>query len=184
MLRTSLAIGFTIGVLTAAAAVAQPAPASGAQPISQALAQAWDGEKGKVSKSAALMPEGDYNFKPVDTVRTFGQLLAHIAGANYEFCAVAKGEKSPHAEDAFEKTLKTKAEIVKQLEESFAYCTAVYKMQDDKKLTEAIEMPFGMGKAPRAAALINNTIHVAEHYGNLVTYFRVKGMVPPTSQGR
>lgn len=184
MLRTSLALGFTISLLAAATGVAQPAPAATANPISRSLAEAWARGVSNISRSAAAMPEGDYNFKPIDTVRSFGAILAHIAGANYMFCAPAKGEKSPHAEDEFEKSLKTKAEIVKQLEASMAYCTAVFKMQDDKRLTEPMEMPFGMGTAPRATALITNIGHVSEHYGNLVTYFRMKGMVPPTSQGR
>ena len=61
------------------------------------------------------MPEQDYGFRPVNTVRTFGEILAHVAGANYVFCAAAKGEPSPHAEAAFEKTATTRAQIIKVL---------------------------------------------------------------------
>ena len=80
------------------------------------------------------MPEAGYAFKPVETVRTFGQILAHIAGANYVFCAPAKGEKSPHAEDEFEKSATTKADIVKALNESLAYCDAAYRRSTTRPL--------------------------------------------------
>jgi uncharacterized damage-inducible protein DinB len=130
------------------------------------------------------MPEKDYSFRPVETVRTFGQILAHVAGANYVFCSAAKGEKSPHAEDVFEKTAKTRAQIIKALNDSIAYCDAAYTALDDKRAGETVDLPFGMGKGGRALPLILNTGHLQEHYGNLVTYFRVKGMVPPSSQGQ
>lgn len=153
-----------------------------ADPISQAIRQTWDDAKGNLRQSAELMPEADYGFKPTEQVRTFGQILAHVAGANYEFCAAAKGEKSPFSEDHFEKSAKTKAEIVKGVNDSIAYCDAAYKALTDRTAAEAITMPFGMGSRPRAAALIGNTGHVQEHYGNLVTYFRIRGMVPPSSR--
>jgi len=130
------------------------------------------------------MPESDYSFRPVDTVRTFGQILAHVAGANYVFCSAAKGEKSPHAEAEFEKTATTRVQIIKVLNDSIAYCDAAYAALDDKRAGETIELPFGMGKGARALPLMLNTGHLQEHYGNLVTYFRIKGMVPPSSQGQ
>ena len=128
------------------------------------------------------MPEKDYGFRPVETVRTFGQILAHVAGANYVFCSAAKGEASPHAEAAFEKTATTRAQIIKVLSDSIAYCDAAYAALDDKRAGETIDLPFGMGKGARALPLMLNTGHLQEHYGNLVTYFRIKGMVPPSSQ--
>ena len=161
---------------------ALPTAAQTADPVSQSIRQAWDGAKVNLRQSAELMPESDYSFKPVDTVRTFGQILAHVAGANYEFCSAARGEKSPFSEDHFEKNAKTKADIVKAVNDSVAYCDAALKMLTDRTAGEAVAMPFGMGNRPRASALIGNTVHVQEHYGNLVTYFRIKGMVPPSSR--
>ena len=159
-----------------------PQPAVGANPLTQALKQAWDDAKGNVRGSADQMPEADYAFKPTEQVRTFGQILAHVAGANYVFCSAAKAEKSPFSEDHFEKSATTKAAIVKALSDSIAYCDAAYAGLTDAKAAESIAMPFGMGSAPRASALIGNTGHLQEHYGNLVTYFRIKGMVPPSSR--
>ena len=166
----------------AIALVAASAAAQTTDPISQTIRQSWDDAKGNLRQSAELMPEADFSFKPTDQVRTFGQILAHVAGANYVFCSAAKGEKSPFSEDHFEKGAKTKAEISKAVNDSIAYCDAAYKTLTDKSAGESIAMPFGMGSRPRVAALVGNTGHVQEHYGNLVTYFRIKGMVPPSSR--
>ena len=155
-----------------------------ANPIASGVRTAWEGGKRNLTRSAELMPEKDYGFRPVDTVRTFGQILAHVAGANYVFCSAAKGEASPHAEAAFEKTATTRAQIIKALNDSIAYCDAAYAALDDKRAGETIDLPFGMGKGARALPLMLNTGHLQEHYGNLVTYFRIKGMVPPSSQGQ
>ena len=172
-------------MLTASALFVVPAypqsPAT-ANPVSAGVRTAWDGAKRNLTRSAELMPEKDYSFRPVDTVRTFGQILAHVAGANYVFCSAAKGEKSPHAEEAFEKTATTRAQIIKALNDSLAYCDAAYAALDDKRAGETIDLAFGAGKGARVLPLIQNTGHLQEHYGNLVTYFRVKGMVPPSSQ--
>lgn len=173
--------------LCASALFALPASAQSAataNPIASGVRTAWDGAKRNLTRSAEQMPESDYAFRPVETVRTFGQILAHVAGANYVFCSAAKGEKSPHAEAAFEKTATTRAQIIKVLNDSIAYCDTAYAALDDRRAGETIELPFGMGKGARALPLMLNTGHLQEHYGNLVTYFRVKGMVPPSSQGQ
>ena len=169
-------------VVLLCAGTASPQSAAGANPVSSGVRTAWDGAKRNLTRSAELMPDADYAFRPVETVRTFGQILAHVAGANYVFCSAAKGEKSPHAEAAFEKTATSRAQIIKVLNESIAYCDAAYASLDDKRAAETIELPFDMGKGARALPLMLNTGHLQEHYGNLVTYFRVKGMVPPSSQ--
>ena len=114
---------------------------------------AWTEAKTNVRASADVMPEAKYGFKPVDSVRSFGALLAHVAGASYEFCAAAKGEKTPHAEDEFEKSAKTKAEIVKALDGAIAYCDEVYKRLDDAKAAQIVNGAFGGPKAPRAPLL-------------------------------
>ena len=163
---------------------AQTPSAGGSNPISTAIQSQWATVRGYIQRSAEVMPEANYGFKPVDTVRSFGQILAHVAGANYVFCSAAKGEQSPHEEADFEKTATTRAQIIKALNESLVYCDGVYKSLTDRTAAEAIEMPFGMGKSSRGGALMMNTGHVNEHYGNLVTYFRIRGMVPPSSQPR
>jgi uncharacterized damage-inducible protein DinB len=172
-----------LAALGVAPSVFAQTPAAGG-PVSQAIRESWDSAKKNITESAAQMPEDGYAFKPVATVRTFGQILAHIAGANYEFCSGARGEKSPHAEDEFEKSATTKADIIKALDASLAYCDAPIAALTDKTAAEVIDLPFGMPRGARAKVLLLNTGHLNEHYGNLVTYFRVKGMVPPSSRGQ
>jgi uncharacterized damage-inducible protein DinB len=156
------------------------APATG-NPISQAIRDEWNGVKQDIVKSAAVMPADKYGFKPVASVRSYGQILAHIAGANYIFCAAAKGEKAPHAEDEFEKSATTAPAIAKALQESIAYCDGAYAALDDRRAAETVNAPFGSGKTARASTLMGNTGHLQEHYGNLVTYLRMNGLVPPSS---
>lgn len=166
-------------VLVTTGATAQRGPA---QPVTDAIRSSWDGAKKNIRDSVDVVPEADFAFSPVaKTVRTFGQIVGHVAGANYVICAAAKGEKSPHAENAFE-SLATKAALLKAWDESVAYCDAAYKAVTDRSAADPIEMPFGMGKGVRTSALLMNIGHVQEHYGNLVTYMRLKGIVPPTSR--
>jgi hypothetical protein len=173
----SLAVMFA---LTTTAAYAQTAMAS--NPVSQALKSSWEGAKKNIKESADQMAEDGYAFKPVDSVRTFGAILAHVAGANYVFCAAASGEKPPHTEDEFEKSAKTKADIVKALDESLAYFDGKYTALTEATAGKVVDLPFGMGKGAAVFPLMANTGHLNEHYGNLVTYFRIKGMVPPSSK--
>jgi uncharacterized damage-inducible protein DinB len=172
----ALAIGLSSPVIQAQQ---KPAPAN---PISQAIRDTWESAKRNMKESADQMPEADYSFRPTESVRTFGQILAHVAGASYVYCSAARNEKTPHEEDDFEKTATTKAQIVKVLNDAIAYCDAAYTALTDRTAGEVGGMPFGGKDAARASPLIRNVGHYQEHYGNLVTYFRVKGMVPPTSR--
>jgi uncharacterized damage-inducible protein DinB len=148
-----------------------------ANPFTAMNASSWNSLKKKMSAAAAAMPDTDYGFKPTPAVRSFGEIVGHLANDHYLICSGAKGEKNPSATD-FEKTT-GKAALVKALNESIAYCDAVFKDMDDKKAVEVVEL-FG-SKFARLAALNINTDHSSEHYGNLVTYLRLKGVVPPSS---
>ncbi len=128
--------------------------------------------------SAEKMPEENYNFKPVDTVRTYGQILGHIADAQYMFCSTALGEKNPGMD--VEKTKTSKADLTAALKDAFAYCDKAYDTMTDAKGTETANL-FQM-EMPRLDVLTINLMHNMEHYGNLVTYMRIKGIVPPTSE--
>src|SRR4051812_26527756 len=89
------------------------APAAAQNPVSDGVRSEWSSVKRYIAQSAEQMPEADYSFKPTSDVRSFGEILTHVAGASYMFCASAKGEKSPFGEADFEKTATTKAAIVK-----------------------------------------------------------------------
>jgi uncharacterized damage-inducible protein DinB len=159
-------------------APSQP-PTAGA--IQVRLAQgAWAAAKRNIVESADQMPEADYSFKPADTVRTFGQVLAHVADSNYFYCARSKGEAPPVPDGTLEKTATTKAAIVKALGESVAYCDAVYASLTAASAADMVKA--GDNQIPRVQPLFNNVAHNVEHYGNLVTYFRIKKMVPPSTK--
>jgi uncharacterized damage-inducible protein DinB len=140
----------------------------------------YDQIKQAILKSADKLPEDKYGFKPSDDVRTYGQLLAHVADGQYIFCSIVKdGKMQPKG---VEKTAKTKAEIVAALNESFAYCDAVYAGLTDA--TSAALVPWFGGQRTKLSMLAFNTAHTFEHYGNLVTYMRMNGVVPPSSEPR
>ena len=122
-----------------------------------------------------------YAFKPTPEVRSFGQLLGHIADANYMICSIASGSKPPGS--SVEKTKTTKADIGAGLAASFAYCDKVWSATTDASAAAPVKMPFGPAM-PRLSALAFNTSHDFEHYGNIVTYMRLNKMVPPSSQGQ
>src|SRR5262245_47922343 len=116
---------------------AQPAPTPGA--LMARLAQgAWNNAKRDIVESADQMPEANYAYKPVDSVRTFGQILAHVADSNYFYCARAKGETPPSPDGKLEKDATTKAAIVKALADSVAYCDAVYASLTETSVAEMV----------------------------------------------
>lgn len=133
-----------------------------------------------VVRAAEKMPEEHYGFKPVDSVRTFGEMVGHIADAQFFFCGsiLKDGKKSP----GLEKSGKSKAEIIAGLKDAFAYCDSAYRATTAGNAAEPVNL---MGGAKARVGVLNfNSVHVYEHYGNLTTYMRMKGVVPPSSEGR
>jgi uncharacterized damage-inducible protein DinB len=165
-------VALAVGVTSAAAQ----------NPISDSIRSQWNGVKRNIKESAEQMPEANYSFKPTADVRTFGEILAHVAGASYVFCAAAKGEKPPYDEEHFEKNAKTRDAIVKATNDAIAYCDGAYTALTDATAGQMVAAPFGTNQIPRTSALVSQIGHDNEHYGNLVTYFRLKGMVPPSSK--
>ncbi|HVN21068.1 MAG TPA: DinB family protein [Dongiaceae bacterium] len=151
---------------------------SSANPFSAINKRGYERTKGILLRSAEKMPEENYSFKPVDSVRTYGQIVGHLADAQYLFCSTVSGEKNPGLN--IEKTKTAKADLIAALKEGFAYCDKVYDSMTDAAGTQMVKF-FG-NDAPKFALLQVNVGHNMEHYGNLVTYMRIKGIVPPTSE--
>jgi uncharacterized damage-inducible protein DinB len=151
---------------------------SSANPLSAGAKMIYTITKTNVLKSAEEMPEENYSFKPAATVRSFGQLIGHVADAQYEFCApvVGDGAKSPE----IEKNKTSKADLIQGLKQAFAYCDKAYDGMTDAHAAEIVDF-FGR-KAAKLTLLNFNSAHNDEHYGNIVTYLRIKGLVPPSSQ--
>lgn len=173
--------GMVIGALCLAVpAFAQAPPTTGpGGPFSAGANWGFWAVKRNVLEAAQKMPEAEYTFKPVDGVRTFGQLVGHVANAQFAFCSTVKGEPNPNQGKNSE-TLATKAELVAALEKSIGYCDAVYAGLTDAQGAESVKL-FGT-EMSKVTALYGNVAHTNEHYGNLVTYMRIKGHVPPSTE--
>jgi uncharacterized damage-inducible protein DinB len=130
--------------------------------------------------AAQKMPEENYSFKPTPEVRSFGQLVGHVADANYMFCSLASGEANPMKD--IEKTKTSKADLVASLKDAVAYCNKAFDGMTDAKGSQMVRfMNFDLA---RLTLFSLNTAHTDEHYGNMVTYLRLKGIVPPTSENQ
>lgn len=166
-----------LSVVIAAPAFAQGPPASGT--AANSARPAYEAAKRFIVRAAEQVSEADYAFKPTPEVRSFGQLVGHVANANYMICAVALGEQSPSREN-IEQARTTKAALVEAVKASFTYCDRAYA-KPDSELTAQASL-FGM-EMSRLGVLAFNAAHDYEHYGNIVTYMRLKGMTPPSSAG-
>jgi uncharacterized damage-inducible protein DinB len=164
--------------LIPAALMAQTAPAASANPSTDAVKAQFGIVKADIAKTAAKVPEELLSFKPTPEVRSMGQLLGHVADSQFSICAAAAGEKAPQS--GIEKSMTTKADLTKAVNDSNAYCDKVIAGMDDKKGMEVVK--FFTGPTPRLNVLTFNIAHSFEHYGNLVTYMRLKGIVPPSSE--
>lgn len=167
---------FAAALLIASAASAQDIPANPLITVSKSI---YAIAKTDILRSLDKINGDLWSFRPTPEVRTFGQLFAHVADGQYEFCGAAAGES---VSKNVEKTFKTKAEIEPALKEAFGYCDAVYAKLTDAHAAELVSF-FNM-KITKLGAMDFNTAHTMEHYGNLVTYMRIKGIVPPSSEPR
>jgi uncharacterized damage-inducible protein DinB len=150
-------------------------------PLSSVMKMEYGIAKSNILKSADKMPDAEYGFKATADVRSFGQIIGHVADAQYTFCSAAAGEKNPSTE-SIEKTKTTKAALVQALKDAFAYCDKVYDAMTDAQAPQMIKF-FGRD-SPKLGILAFNNMHDMEHYGNIVTYMRLKNIVPPSSEPR
>jgi uncharacterized damage-inducible protein DinB len=170
-----------VASLIAAPAAAQGQQASG-DPLTAALKRQFDGVARNVREAAEKMPEDKYSYQATKDVRTFGGFIGHVANASYLFCSRAKGEQNPSKEN-FEKVT-GKAALVKAITAANEYCASAFASANDKWMLETITQGQGANatQVPRAAVLAQHTSHANEHYGNLVTYMRINGLVPPSTE--
>lgn len=149
-------------------------------PFSADAKQSYNGIKNTLTRAAEEMPEEDYSFATVPgKVRTYGEIIGHIADVQMMLCGMAKGEQK-HS-DA-EKSKKTKADLTAALKESFDYCDGVYNSMTDAEGAQMIKM---FGRDMTKLGVLNFNIgHDNEMYGTAVVYLRMKGLVPPSSQRR
>jgi hypothetical protein len=138
--------------------------------------------------AAEAMPEDKYSFAPTNGefkgVRTFGQQVKHVAAVNYMLGAAILGEKPPVelGGESGPDAIKSKAEIVKFLKESFAYFHKAVGSINEANLLSPIKNPFEEGMVTRLAMATLNVGHCFDHYGQMVEYLRMNSIVPPASR--
>jgi len=166
---------------------AQTQPA-GKQTIAQVFDHYLTVVEGEFVPAAEAMPEDKYSFAPTNGefkgVRTFAQQVKHVAAVNYMVSASILGEKSPvdlGGENGPD-SIKTKADILKFLKDSFAYAHKAAAAVNENNLTDPIDPPFGKNKTTRLAMAALTTGHCFDHYGQMVEYLRMNGIVPPASR--
>jgi len=167
-------------MLAASAAAAQPPPPG---PVGTALGlqRNYAQMKNNITSSAEKMPEADYFFKPTPDIRGYGQLWAHVADAQFGQCSGAKGVPNPRQGQPSFETLTTKAEIVKALADSYAFCDDAFSTLTDASASEMISNGRG-GQQSRAVALLGVIGHGSEMYGIGTVYLRLKGQIPPSTE--
>jgi uncharacterized damage-inducible protein DinB len=161
-------------------AISAQGPAAGQNLIAAGQKMLFSMIKTNIIRSAEKMPEENYAFKPTPEVRSFGQLIGHVADSQYMFCSAVLGKTSPAP--AVEKSKTTKADLVQAVKDAFAYCDPAYDGLTDAQAGGLVKF-FG-GNQAKVTVLAFNTAHDNEHYGNIVTYLRMKGLVPPSSEPR
>lgn len=169
---------FPASYLSAQSAQSESTATGEAEPVMTALRPHYSQIKDYVIRSAEQMPAEDFAYRPTAEVRSFGEMIDHIIDSHYGFCAAALGEEPP-ARDEADDAEPTKAERVQSLRDSFAFCDRAYDLSD-AAATRSLEMN-GREFTP-LYMLIYNVKHDNLHYGNLVTYLRINGLVPPSSQ--
>ncbi len=173
----ALALGVTAASGQTAPAAAPSDPGNMTR-FSRAIKARYDSIKRDIVEAADAVPESEYSFKPTPQVRSFGEIIGHIADAQNFFCGVAGGSNPEYA-DTIEKSRTSKADLVKALKESVAACDAVYGATTPANVLGLEKL--GKGDALRGMFLLDNVSHDNEHYGNIVTYMRLKGRVPPST---
>jgi uncharacterized damage-inducible protein DinB len=142
--------------------------------LSAELKQNYSMSKDLVIRAAEKMSDADYSFKPTAQVRTFGEVVGHVIEAHNFMC-------NPGTPPKQEPKRTAKAEIVKALRDSYTVCDTAYNSLTDAKAMQTVKM-FGQDQT-LLSVLWGNVAHDNEMYGTMAVYLRLKGIVPPSSEG-
>lgn len=176
-------------LLLASMCVAQAAkPANEPKNISEVLDRSLSGVEKEFVSAAEAMPEDKYEFAPTNGefkgVRNFGTQVKHVAAVNYLVGAAILGEKMPVdiGDENGPASIKSKADIVKFLKDSFAYMHKAAASVNEGNAVASIKSPFGQGTTTRLGMSTLIVGHCFDHYGQIVEYLRMNGIVPPASR--
>jgi hypothetical protein len=169
-----------IVILVAGMVGAFPLPAQKADPFSAELRQMYDYVKNSLTKMAEKMPEQNYSFKPTADTRTFGQIIGHVADVQARTCSTINDR--PKSLNGGSKT--TKVELLATLKESFSMCDQAFDSLTDANALETFLLPQGQHHSRVGLLMMAVVSHSNEEYGYMAVYLRLKGIVPPSSEGR
>lgn len=144
--------------------------------MSAEITQTYTAVKTNIIKSADKMPAEDYSFKPTPDIRSFAEVLDHVADSQMYACAAAAGDEKRAG--AAGKT--AKADVIAALDDAFAECDKAFGSLSDANAAQMIQTP--MGPKSRLGLLSGIAGHDREQYGILAMYLRLKGLVPPSSE--
>ena len=175
---------FVLVLVSAATLGAQPIPTGMKVGLSTYLQAGYGGLKAELTQAADMMPDADYGFRPAAApeMRTYGQLFAHIAESQYGTCASIRSVPNPVAGRSLERELKSKAEFVKALADSFAFCDVALSGLTDANALEYVKV--GQGEVVKGAVITGILAHNSEMYGIATVYLRAKNLVPPSTKAQ
>jgi len=182
----AIACGLLVLVVGAAAQASKPKVER--RTVTQVLDRTVSNMESEFIPAAEAMPEDKYGYAPTNGefkgVRTFAQQIKHVAAVNYELGAAILEEKAPVDinEEAGPGSITTKADILKYLKESFEYVHKAIATINEKNLVETVRSPFGEGSVSRLGLATSVSWHGFDHYGQMVEYLRMNGIVPPASR--
>ena len=179
---TLIAIALSLAAPAQDAAKKKDAAVKPAASPSQAVLETWNDIGRKLTAMAEDFPEDKYDFKPTPAQRSFAEQLLHAAGANYYFTNLAMGQKPPAEEDPKRDQYKTKADVAAFVKKSFADGAAAIKAKGDKGMNSLLVDPFSHQQVRVSDMAYGFIEHGGEHYGQLVGYYRLSGLVPPESR--
>ena len=177
MLAFALSLGASLLLARTASGAPRPAPSP-----SQVVLSQWNEIGRKLLAMAEDFPEDKYDFKPTPAQRTFAEQMLHVTASMYYFTDPAQGQKPRYPDDPKRDSLKTKAEIVAFAKKCVEDGAAVIKSKGDKGISESVTDPESKQEERISDLAYGLTEHSGEHYGQLVVYYRLAGLVPPESR--
>ncbi|HZQ23915.1 MAG TPA: DinB family protein [Terriglobales bacterium] len=177
-------------LVTLAPAQVLPKPSTEKRTVTMVLDRSIKNAEWEFNSAADAMPEDKYSFAPstgeFKGVRTFAQQIKHVAAVNYEVAAAILGEKPPVDinDEAGPESVKTKAEVMTFLKDSFAYVHKAVATINETNAVDSVRSPFGEGTVSRLGMAVLIPAHCFDHYGQMVVYLRMNGIVPPASRGQ
>ena len=188
MRRTLAVMGCALLAWTIAAAAQTQKPKEERRSVTMILDHTVSNLESEFIPAAEAMPEDKFGFAPTSGefkgVRTFAQQIKHVAAVNYELGAAILEQKPPVdiGMESGPESVATKADILKYLRESFEYVHKAIATINENNLTATVKSPFGEGKVSRLGLASTVSSHGYDHYGQMVEYLRMNGIVPPASR--